>query len=114
MPSTVQRQRLVLVRRLYQTARLRLYRIARRLASETLHVTIEVRTGEISESIAEASAHYGADLVIMGTHGRTAVAHLLAGGIVERVIRAAHCPVLVLRSSGKVRFQRADPATRVA
>jgi nucleotide-binding universal stress UspA family protein len=98
----------------YQAARLRLYRIAHELASETLHVTIEVRTGSIAESIAEASVHYGADLVIMGTHGRTGVAHLLAGSVAERVIRLAPCPVLVLRSSGKVHVHRAEPSTRVA
>ncbi len=38
-----------------------------------------------------------ADLIIMGTHGRGAVAHLLMGSVAERVVRAASCPVLTVR-----------------
>ena len=37
------------------------------------------------------------DLVIMGTHGRGAVAHLLMGSVAERVVRTANCPVLTVR-----------------
>ena len=98
----------------YQAARQRLDALARRLASETLHVISEVRTGPTAESIAQASVHYGADLVVMGTRGRTGVAHLLAGSVAERVVRTAPCPVLLVRGSGHVRLHRADPATKVA
>ncbi len=38
-----------------------------------------------------------ADLIIMGTHGRGAVAHLLMGSVAERVVRTASCPVLTVR-----------------
>jgi signal recognition particle GTPase len=38
------------------------------------------------------------DLVVMGTHGRVAVAHFLMGSIAERVVRTAPCPVLTVRS----------------
>lgn len=37
------------------------------------------------------------DLIVMGTHGRGAVAHLLMGSVAERVVRTAPCPVLTLR-----------------
>lgn len=37
------------------------------------------------------------DLLIMGTHGRTAVAHLLMGSVAEKVVRTAPCPVLTVR-----------------
>jgi universal stress protein A len=37
------------------------------------------------------------DLIIMGTHGRGAVAHLLMGSVAERVVRTAPCPVLTVR-----------------
>ncbi|HEY5865017.1 MAG TPA: universal stress protein, partial [Candidatus Tectomicrobia bacterium] len=37
------------------------------------------------------------DLIIMGTHGRTGLRHVLLGSVAERVARFAHCPVLVVR-----------------
>jgi hypothetical protein len=37
-------------------------------------------------------------LIVMGTHGRTGVAHLLMGSVAEHLIRKAPCPVLVART----------------
>jgi universal stress protein A len=37
------------------------------------------------------------DLIVMGTHGRGAMAHILMGSVAERVVRLAGCPVLVVR-----------------
>ena len=37
------------------------------------------------------------DLIILGTHGRTGMAHLVLGSVAERVVRQASCPVLVVR-----------------
>jgi nucleotide-binding universal stress UspA family protein len=38
-----------------------------------------------------------ADLIVMGTHGRGAIAHMLLGSVAERVVRKAACPVLTVR-----------------
>ncbi len=38
------------------------------------------------------------DLVVMGTHGRTGLKHVLVGSVAEQVVRHAPCPVLVVRS----------------
>ncbi len=38
------------------------------------------------------------DLVVMGTHGRTGLSHLLLGSVAERVVRGAGCPVLTVRA----------------
>ena len=38
-----------------------------------------------------------ADLIVMGTHGRTGLAHIALGSVAERVVRDAHCPVLTVR-----------------
>jgi nucleotide-binding universal stress UspA family protein len=38
-----------------------------------------------------------ADMIIMGTHGRGAIAHMLLGSVAEKVVRTAPCPVLTVR-----------------
>jgi nucleotide-binding universal stress UspA family protein len=38
----------------------------------------------------------GADLIVLGTHGRTGVAHAILGSVAERVVQHASCPVLVI------------------
>lgn len=43
-------------------------------------------------------ARDGGDMVVMGTHGRTGIAHLLLGSVAEKVVRAAPCPVVTVPS----------------
>jgi universal stress protein A len=69
-------------------------------ADRKLPVTREVRTGvPFVEIIGYAKGH-AVDLIVMGTHGRGAVAHLLLGNVAERVVRKAPCPVLTVRPPG--------------
>lgn len=89
----------------YQVARARLGALADRLTRDVPRVALEVRDGDPAESIAEGAMHYGADLVVMATHGRTGLAHLLTGSVAERLIRIASCPVLVLRDNELVRAE---------
>jgi universal stress protein A len=39
------------------------------------------------------------DMIIMGTHGRTGLKHVLLGSVAEKVVRLASCPVLITRAS---------------
>jgi universal stress protein A len=54
-----------------------------------------VRSGGAAEEITAETER--ADLVVMGTHGRTGLAHVLMGSVAERVVRHASCPVLTVR-----------------
>ena len=49
-------------------------------------------------AICEMAGELGADLIVMGTHGRTGLVHMLLGSVAERTLRRAPCPVLTVRS----------------
>jgi universal stress protein A len=49
--------------------------------------------------IIETAKTQHADLIIMGSHGRTGLQHVLLGSVAEKVVRLAPCPVLVVRQS---------------
>ncbi len=59
------------------------------------HEVVEARQPE--EAIAQAAAHFGADLVVMTTHGRGGLSRLLSGSVAQKVLHAYHGPVLLLR-----------------
>ena len=61
-------------------------------------VTIEVRIGDAGREVAELAEQQNCDLIVLTSHGRTGLKRLLIGSVAERIIRLAHCPVLVLRS----------------
>lgn len=69
------------------------------LAAEGLsHFRVVLRHGNPHVEIVRAAREENADLVIVGTHGRGPVAHILLGSVAERVVRSAPCPVLTVRS----------------
>ncbi len=49
-------------------------------------------------AIVDLAQHEGHDLIVLGTHGRTGVAHFLHPSVAERVVRNAPCPVLTIRT----------------
>ncbi len=72
-----------------------------RLAKGITEVKVEVHVscGVPSRTLVDLTADGKADLVIMPTHGRKGLAHVLLGSVTERVARGAHCPVLTVRPS---------------
>lgn len=56
-----------------------------------------VVTGKAAAEIVRFAREGGFDLVVMGTHGRTAIRHLVLGSVTEKVVRQAECHVLVIR-----------------
>lgn len=64
-----------------------------------LHAKAVVVTSlSTAEAIVDYAHEHRIDLIVMGTHGRRALAHLLMGSVAERVVRTAPCPVLTVRS----------------
>jgi nucleotide-binding universal stress UspA family protein len=63
-----------------------------------LHARAVVQTASATaQAIVEYASRMKVDFIVMGTHGRGAVARLLVGSVAERVIRTAPCPVLTIR-----------------
>lgn len=54
-------------------------------------------TGEPSEAIVRLAENEAADMIVMGTHGRTGFSRLLMGSVAEAIVRTAKCPVLTLK-----------------
>jgi nucleotide-binding universal stress UspA family protein len=61
-------------------------------------VTTRVATGIPSEEVISAAREEDSDLIVVGTRGKTGLAHILLGSTAERVIRGAPCPVLSVRT----------------
>lgn len=82
-------------------------------ASSPFHkADFHVAFGDPGNEIASYADKLKADLIVMPSHGRNGVARLLIGSVAERVVRLAHCPVLILRGlSGKYREKGAATPT---
>ena len=52
----------------------------------------------VADVIRETAQKVGADLIVMGTHGRTGLAHVFLGSVAERTLRNAPCPVLTIQA----------------
>jgi len=59
-----------------------------------LKIRREVEIGTPYKKIVEKAAQEGVDMIIMSTHGRTGLMHMLIGSVTEKVVRRAPCPVL--------------------
>lgn len=61
------------------------------------HVSTDTLIGAPAVVIVDYAYATGANLIVMGTHGRSGLAHLLMGSVAEHVVRTARCPVLTVR-----------------
>ena len=72
---------------------------AKALEGEGLKVSTEfvpTRSGIAAHAIAEAAEKDGADLIVVGTRGHTAIGGLLLGSVTQRLLQVAPCPVLAV------------------
>ena len=71
--------------------------MAESLRARGMRVETVVSSGEPATVITEIAASSGADLIAMGTRGRSGLEHLVLGSTAERVVQHAGCPVLTVR-----------------
>jgi nucleotide-binding universal stress UspA family protein len=57
-----------------------------------------VEEGKPYETILKVASEWAADLIIIGTHGRTGLSHLLMGSVAENVVRHSEIPVMIIPS----------------
>jgi universal stress protein A len=67
------------------------------IADLAVPATFEVRFGRAADEIVIQAKEDKVDLVVMGSHGRSGISHMLVGSVAESVVRHAPCPVLVVR-----------------
>jgi nucleotide-binding universal stress UspA family protein len=86
---------------LYAGVDLHLSERADRVRGAGLPCTTKIREGSAVTEITKRGRDIGADLIVVGTHGRTGLAHAMLGSVAERVVRRASCPVLTVPYSKK-------------
>lgn len=84
-------------RRARQHAQKRLAALVGRARKAGVRTTALLLDGAPHEQILRAARRMRADLIVIGTHGRTGVAKVFLGSVAERLVRLAPCPVLTVR-----------------
>ena len=80
----------------------RLAEVFTRCTAAAVPVTRQVADGRPASVIVETAKAVGTDLIVMGTHGRSGVAHFIMGSVAEHVVRTAPCPVFTVRDTTRV------------
>ena len=82
-----------------ETRRRHATKAVRELFSEARHdgMKVDIAFGDPGHEIAKHAEALGAELIVIPSHGLSGIKRLLIGSVAERVVRLAHCPVLVLR-----------------
>jgi nucleotide-binding universal stress UspA family protein len=73
-------------------------RIAQELRSAGFKVNTGVEIGDIRETIIDSAADWGADLIVVGSHGQRGIQRFLLGSVAEFVARHARCSVEIVRA----------------
>jgi nucleotide-binding universal stress UspA family protein len=83
---------------IHNTARDTAQKLADRVFAGLQQVRVHVRDGNTSVEIVRAAQDLASDLIVMGTHGRRGLAHLLIGSVAEQVVRTSPLPVVTVRA----------------
>ncbi|MGB8412511.1 MAG: universal stress protein [Candidatus Binatus sp.] len=80
-----------------------LEKLARERIPAAVRCESHVTTGDPAEQVLETARDLDADLIVMGTHGRKGLGHLVLGSVAERVVRESPIPVLTAHATARVR-----------
>jgi nucleotide-binding universal stress UspA family protein len=69
---------------------------------DSLPVDVKIAVGKAPEEILRVAREEAVGLIVMGTHGRTGLAHVLLGSTAETVLRSSPCPVFTVRADAEV------------
>ena len=72
-----------------------------RPSDPTVAFTHRLTMGDPAGEIVRIAAEEGAEMIVLGTHGRSGMSRMLMGSVAEAVVRRAPCPVLVYRASAE-------------
>jgi nucleotide-binding universal stress UspA family protein len=95
--------------------RQQLHELAEQLRLERYHVFTRFIAGTVSTVILSEAERLHADLIVMGSHGHGNVYHALFGGVGQKVMRQAPCPVMLVspeKSKSDWRLTRKEPDVR--
>jgi nucleotide-binding universal stress UspA family protein len=88
---------IMLMRERRRIARTQLAALARDLAKRGVRLRPVFAIGAPHRVIVETAKKVGADLIVMSTHGRSGISHVVMGSVAEKVVRSSPCPVLTVR-----------------
>jgi len=71
-----------------------------RMNAQSVAVQGLLRQGDARVALPQLAVELGADLLVVGSHGRRGIKHALLGSVAEHVVRASTVPVLVVKASG--------------
>jgi nucleotide-binding universal stress UspA family protein len=80
----------------------------------TVRLEPVVRDGASTQAILDAAREFKADLIVMGTHGRTGLRRVVLGSVTEEVLREAPCPVLTVKAPAAAARRPIDTAAAFA
>ncbi len=74
---------------------------AKLLKNKSVPAKTVIRTGVAFVEIIDYAKSESIELIVMGTHGRSGIEHILIGNVAEKVVRKSPCPVMTIRPKGK-------------
>ena len=81
-------------KRMVKEASAALDRLAQRFGKNVKPV---LRRGNVAQELLKAAKSTKANLIVMSTHGRSGIGHVLVGSVAEKIVRQARCPVLTVK-----------------